>query len=141
MIGASIYGFVDYKKTSHDKEFTNMYEEKNVAEPVTVVENNKAEPVVKKEAVNTRIAAKEKKTVTKKPAAEPEEMIAPIKPIAEDEKMVATETKEIEKVTVDVPVSKTSGIEKKKRKLNTKLFSRGALDERYIEPKEKKKKD
>jgi hypothetical protein len=141
MIGASIYGFVDYKKTSHNKEFTNMYEEKNVTEPVAVVTNNKAEPAVKKEGSNNRVATKEKKAVTKKPAVENEETVVPIKPIAEDQKMVATETKEIEKVSVDVPVSKTSTIEKKKRRLNTKLFSRGALDERYIEPKEKKKKD
>jgi predicted phage gp36 major capsid-like protein len=32
MIGASIYGFVDYKKTSHNKEFTKMYDNKEEAE-------------------------------------------------------------------------------------------------------------
>jgi hypothetical protein len=141
MIGASIYGFVDYKKTSRNKEFTNMYEEKNVTEPVAVVTGNKTEPAVKKEAANIQAVAKENKTLTKKTAVVKEEMNTSIKPIAEEEKMVTSEAKEIEKVSVNVPVSKTSSIEKKKRRLSTKLFSRGALDERYIEPKAKVKKD
>ncbi|MEI9910110.1 MAG: hypothetical protein WDO71_10785 [Bacteroidota bacterium] len=33
MIGASIYGFVDYSKTSRHKEFTNMYNENETGEP------------------------------------------------------------------------------------------------------------
>ena len=28
MAGASIYGFIDYKKSSHDKNFRNLYENK-----------------------------------------------------------------------------------------------------------------
>ncbi len=36
MIGASIYGFVDYKQTSQKKEFTNMYVEEKAKEPVVV---------------------------------------------------------------------------------------------------------
>jgi hypothetical protein len=35
MIGASIYGFVDYKKTSHQKEFTGMYESNEINTPET----------------------------------------------------------------------------------------------------------
>jgi hypothetical protein len=34
MIGASIYGFVDYNKSRDKKEFKNMYAEKEVTEPV-----------------------------------------------------------------------------------------------------------
>ena len=33
MIGASIYGFIDYQKTSRKKEFTNMYKDKEVNKP------------------------------------------------------------------------------------------------------------
>jgi hypothetical protein len=36
MIGASIYGFVDYKKASHEKKFTGMYEEKTVSQSADV---------------------------------------------------------------------------------------------------------
>jgi len=40
MIGASIYGFIDYKKTSHKKEFAGMYKEtKPVTAPDPVKEN------------------------------------------------------------------------------------------------------
>jgi len=38
MIGAGIYGFVDYKKKTHSKEFQTLYreeEKKEVQEPVT----------------------------------------------------------------------------------------------------------
>ena len=31
MVGASIYGFIDYKKSSHDKNFRNLYENKEEA--------------------------------------------------------------------------------------------------------------
>ena len=34
MIGASIYGFVDYQKASRKKEFTKMYEEKKSKDPI-----------------------------------------------------------------------------------------------------------
>ena len=33
MIGASIYGFVDYNKTRDKKEFKDMYAEKEVTQP------------------------------------------------------------------------------------------------------------
>ena len=34
MIGASIYGFVDYNKTRNKKEFKDMYVEKEITQPV-----------------------------------------------------------------------------------------------------------
>jgi hypothetical protein len=76
--------------------------------------------------------------MTKKNAVKEEKVIASIKPIAEDEKIAVTERKEIGGLSVDIKVAKDNNIEKKiskKRKFSTKLFSRGALDERYIEPK------
>ncbi|MBL7741190.1 MAG: hypothetical protein JNK14_18350 [Chitinophagaceae bacterium] len=36
MIGASIYGFVDYSKTKGQKEFTGMYDEKETTSPAVV---------------------------------------------------------------------------------------------------------
>jgi hypothetical protein len=43
MIGASIYGFVDYKKTNRHKEFKTMYDETEVKEPVASEEKKQAE--------------------------------------------------------------------------------------------------
>lgn len=95
MIGASIYGFVDYKQARSKKEFNAMY-----AAPV---------PVRTEETVSV---------------AEPA-VATGITPAAVAEK------KEGEKKTA--PVKKKT-IKKKKRKFSTKLFSRGALDEKYIDP-------
>jgi hypothetical protein len=96
MIGASIYGFVDYKQTSRKKEFKTMYKE-----PVTA-------------------AVEEPKTVT-----------APVvTTVAKAEPVSAAENKEIKKSTAAVKKKNV----KKKRTFSTKLFSRGALDERYIKP-------
>lgn len=49
MVAASIYGFIDYKKSSHDKKFRTLYENKKEASaPVVGREAN----AVKEEAVN-----------------------------------------------------------------------------------------
>jgi hypothetical protein len=129
MIGASIYGFVDYKQTQGKKEFKEMYVEEKRTAPVVAVENAVAEPAVKKEVV------KEKKSASKKKlAAKEEEPYVIIEPIAEDELMENNEIKAIEKTTVDITASKDSDTEKKvvkkKKKLNTRLFSRAPLRER-----------
>lgn len=105
MIGASIYGFVDYKKTSRNKEFKNMYAEKKVSEPEPVNINDVAAPVTNIEEKNSSVKKKETKTT------------------------VVKNKKSVKKA-------------RKTRKFNTELFSRGAMDERYIEPiKEEKKSD
>jgi hypothetical protein len=49
MIGAGIYGFVDYNKTSRHKEFKNLYTEKKVIVPDLVNANRITEPVDEKE--------------------------------------------------------------------------------------------
>lgn len=66
MIGASIYGFVDYKKTSHKKEFTTMYND-NKKTQLATEDNKVTEPVVNKKlaAENKEIAGSEKKVVVK----------------------------------------------------------------------------
>ncbi len=43
MIGASIYGFVDYSKTSRHKEFKTMYDEPEVKQPVVTEEKKQTE--------------------------------------------------------------------------------------------------
>ena len=75
MIGASIYGFVDYKRNNNKKEFTRMYErEKN--EPATLVP---AEETSSKELSKKEAAIKEDvaiTTETPKTDASKEEIIA-----------------------------------------------------------------
>jgi len=53
MIGASIYGFIDYSKTSHRKEFKTMYDEPVIKEP-TPVEEKKLTPVVAPETTTRK---------------------------------------------------------------------------------------
>lgn len=133
MIGASIYGFVDYNKTRNNKEFNNMYAGIEPADPVLSPENKVNGQPEKKE-----VASKVKKTAVKKQVAEndAEKIIEPDIPVTEEKKMISKELKiENTDVTV-VPVKEDPSekiVKKKKRKLNTKLFSRGALDERYLD--------
>ena len=75
MIGASIYGFVDYSKTGHQPEFKAMYNENETAEPVIAEEKMEADivPVVSieklhvtekepvKEEIPTGIVSEQKK--------------------------------------------------------------------------------
>jgi hypothetical protein len=99
MIGASIYGFVDYSKTRNKKEFKNMYSGKELTQPV--VEN-------KTPSLNTAII--ETPVDNKKTA---------------DVNAVVSNTNTIQK-----PIAKV--VKKKNRTFSTRLFSRGALDEKYI---------
>lgn len=100
MIGASIYGFVDYKKSQDKAGFKTMYTEvkKPVEEPAADVK----EPAINSTAYNkTATGNTETKTAVAK-----------------------TNKKAAKKI-------------KKKRKVNVRLFSRGGLDDEYIEPKKK----
>lgn len=99
MIGASIYGFVDYNKTRNKKEFKNMYAEKEVTKPVT----EEKLPIVITEKIETPVVNKK---------------------AADDKSKVSNTT------TAKKSVTKIK--KQKKRKFNTRLFSRGALDEKYI---------
>lgn len=127
MIGASIYGFVDYKKTSREKEFTGMYAEEKSKAPVDVTVNEKAEPAVYKEVVTKKKAAVAKKAAVKKEDV----VVVPVKSIADDERLKTSEIKKIEEIPASVIPAKESitVIKDKKKKLNSKLFSRAPLRE------------
>jgi hypothetical protein len=103
MIGASIYGFVDYKHTRNKKEFKEMY------------------------------------SVAKTPAQEPDsenlQEEKEIKPVA-DTKVAANEAV---KKSAPVTTKKAKKKIKKKRVLETRFFSRGGLDDEYVEPIKEKK--
>jgi hypothetical protein len=138
MIGASIYGFVDYKKTSQSKEFKTLYAEPKEEQPEAVVTDNKIIPAEEKTTVaKQKITARNKKESTK------EEVAPAIKPIDPGDRL-ETVKKDIpaDNVTTVAPAKENIIVKtvKKKRRFSTKLFSRGALDERYIEPVKEAKK-
>jgi len=144
MIGASIYGFVDYQQTSQKKEFTDMYVKEKKTEPITVITEEKKEvvPVEKIEVVTKN----RKTTVTKKQTIQKEEEeVVAIDPIAEDEVLVAEEPQKIEETTIAImPYAENTIVKKsKKKKFSTKLFSRAPLrdiDEEEVPAKKDKKK-
>lgn len=91
MIGASIYGFVDYKQTKKQKEFKEMYTEKKEVVPVITPDEKLEKPIVEKEV-----------------------------------------TKQLVSTPVEEPVKSTKKIRPKKRKkINTELFSRAALSDEF----------
>jgi hypothetical protein len=119
MIGACIYGFVDYKKTSRKKEFTRMYESPEVKEQVITVEKNI--PVAEE---TSQVVTTTKKTPLKE------------EPAAMKSKVVIAAAEKIESVSVVVntaSLKETGSAEKfkqaRKKKLNYKLFSRAPLRE------------
>ena len=101
MVGASIYGFIDYKKSSHDQSFINLYENKEQAikpgerkvpdpakgtlmksEPTEEIKINE-EPKEKKKKIRTKEFSRaaldekyvneERKTITKKESTKKEQ--------------------------------------------------------------------
>ena len=134
MIGASIYGFVDYKQNRNKKEFKEMYGEEKAIVPVEIINDKHTASLEQNDNAEKQAVSNKKLAITKNPAISKEETFNAIKPNADDEKVAPAETK------VTSQVSNNNGVEKKikkKRKFSTKLFSRGALDERYVNPKEK----
>jgi hypothetical protein len=136
MVGASIYGFVDYKKASQKREFSNMYEATEKTNEVLPAKEtiNENEPVndVKPE-MTKKLVIPVKKELIKEDLSEDsyesffDDEIEPVEKIESEKTVVKepelkgnTETKNV------IPA-------KKKKKLNYKLFSRAPLEEKYLE--------
>jgi hypothetical protein len=117
MIGASIYGFVDYKNTSQQKEFSSMYDEEKKTSPVTE-EKVISEPV-------------DKKLIAEKKAGDKHEIAVTVKDTKESKPAVTKKSK---------PVVKKA----KKKKFDHRIFSRAPLRDEEInmpelvKPEEKK---
>lgn len=127
MIGAGIYGFVDYKQTHNKKEFKEMYSEEKKPAPVaeTLKQEIKAAEPEKTVIVKAKPVVKEKKAVIK------EEAIRPIEPIAEEDLMVVEKKDLTEKPVVSKVPAKESSLTKpvKKKKVRKEFFSRGRMPE------------
>ncbi len=127
MIGASIYGFVDYKQTHQKKAFQDMYKEEKKAVVVSPAEEK---PVIAEEKISTPVV-KEKKVISKKVKTEPkEELIPVIEPVSEEEKTVST-VKAIENNT-DRPEPASENKVVKKKKVRKEFFSRGRMPEEEV---------
>ena len=132
MIGASIYGFVDYKQTHRKKEFKEMYIADVSTTPADVTNETKInEPVEKKDIVVTnKKTSSKKQSITKK---EKDEEVKGIKAISDDLKITSKQTNNIGDATVSVKAAENPDTEKKvvkkKKKLNSKLFSRAPIRE------------
>jgi hypothetical protein len=107
MVAASTYGLVDYKRSSHDKNFRNLYENKK---EITMPGESKEPSAAKDEGVN----ATELKTQTEKTTKQED--------VKKGELKASTTTDK-------------KPVVKKKRKISAEKFSRAPLDEKYLEEK------
>lgn len=110
MIGASIYGFVDYSQASNKKEFNDMYTVEKEKPAVATLKTDTDQPT--KEAIQKEDNPVEKKNDTP----------VNIKGEKEDKSEKYTDEKKNE-----------NKVKKGKRKLSTKLFSRAPLREEMEE--------
>ena len=141
MTGASIYGFIDYKKSNHRKEFTNMYK---TGENETVTE--KTLPAVKATANEMKKEITGIKTI--KPALANKKKTRPVIAVAKEIKpgkeigrmtLNPVEPVKSEEISTDKVNPKPSSI-KGKKVVSYKLFSRGSLEKKYIDKELKSKK-
>ncbi|MFZ1312508.1 MAG: hypothetical protein WAR38_06555 [Chitinophagaceae bacterium] len=110
MIGASIYGFVDYSQASNKKEFNDMYTVEKEKPAVATLKTDNDQPT--KQAIRKEDKTGEKKNVTP----------VNIKAKKEDKSEKYADEKK-----------KEYKVKKEKRKLSTKLFSRAPLREEMEE--------
>ncbi len=128
MIGASVYGIVDHSKTKNNRKFSNMYETKEVKEPVIV----KEDPVPLTEE-KVKAPGKKTKKMAIKETVKDETTIYRSK-----QDVVAAVKKDSDPVITETATLKENGATEKykkakKRKLNHKLFSRAPLREEFDE--------
>lgn len=138
MIGASIYGFVDYKQTHNKKAFREMYASEKKTVPATTPVTEKLAPVTaqKNEPVSP------KKPVIRSSAGNPKEDPTPsLQPVSAAEKTSGI-SKQInaEPVIAPEPAKETKVV--KKKKIRKEYFSRGRIPEEevVIEPAKKESK-
>lgn len=125
MIGASIYGFVDYKQTHNKKEFKDMYAEKKAITPEIVNKEEKTTTPEKEVTVSVKPALSKKKTAVKR------EEIEPVKAISEEDKMT-TSVKSIDEDILDKPEPAKETRAVKKKKVRKEFFSRGRMPEEEV---------
>ncbi len=125
MIGASVYGFVDYNKTSHNKEFKNLYTDTKKKEQATVAVTNEIHPAIEKATMEKTSPVVHHKETT---ARDKTDVV--LKPGIPEKKMVTEKPDILQTETVTTnPSGDSSEVkpELKKRKFSARLFSRAPL--------------
>ena len=79
MVGASIYGFVDYSKTKRSKEFSKMYDEPSIQKPGDTKTND--DPVIseKETGLVEEIVVEKKEAVKNSNVSKPAFVKKPVK--------------------------------------------------------------
>ncbi|HYC39914.1 MAG TPA: hypothetical protein VEB63_05440 [Chitinophagaceae bacterium] len=122
MVAATVYGVMDLRNTSRKKEFTGMYSTETPAVPAEenvvpqITEEKKPEPKSRKVVVRTEKPAPAKTDVRK--------YVSRVEPIVTPTPAVKTD---------ELKEPKTVKTTKKPKRVNHKLFSRGSMEERYVE--------
>lgn len=129
MIGASIYGFVDLKNKSQQKEFKTLYKEEKAKTPVVTEAGKTTRPMtVPEEKTANTVPAK--KMVKKEEA--PKTMKS-LKPVSAEDRPETSTVKNIEETFVGENLDPSNDVDrkllKKKKRLSTKLFSRAPIRE------------
>jgi hypothetical protein len=137
MVGASVYGFVDYKKASQKNEFSEMYESTEKSNEVLPA---KETSITKEPVTEMKTEASKKISVLPvKKTLEEETLTEELNESVFFEEILPVEKIESEKALVKEPELKGDteiknvSSSKKKKKLNHKLFSRAPLEEKYLE--------
>jgi hypothetical protein len=126
MAGACIYGFTDYRKTSTKNEFREMYTEEKQVVP--------ASGELPKETIEASLAEVSKpQTVARKKSIRPAEESGTDITLTAPERMDGTEMAEIGNSEVTVEPPKKISFKKKKKRLDSKMFSRAPIREVHEE--------
>ncbi len=123
MAGACIYGFTEYRNSSQNEGFKEMYTEEK---PVKAA--NLPAVTEKQETVAT-VPAKSKSELFRKKTVRVVEDVKETKSLSRPERMESTETAKIEKADVDLAPSEKLVVKKKKKRVNSKMFSRAPIRE------------
>jgi hypothetical protein len=129
MACACIYGFTEYRTTSGNEGFKEMYtaEKKIQAEPESVI-SDKQEAVVPVAKVTVP-----KAEVARKKSIRPAVVEKEVKVLSKPERLDPTGPGKIEKAEVTVTPPEKIVIKKKKKRLNSKMFSRAPIREHQEE--------
>lgn len=139
MAGACIYGFTEYRHTSGTEAFQEMYTaEKPAKAPATEVES------VQEEVIPVAVISPSKKHVSRKKSVRPVAEETETKTLSKPERVESTSTANISKEEVNIVPPEKMVIKKKKKRVNSKMFSRAPIREEHedlILVPEKKKAD
>jgi hypothetical protein len=126
MVGASIYGFISYKKTSKQNEFQNMYSTKKAEDNSSLNNTVGKDASVKNESSKTGVD-------TKSTDATNNGLIKSSSKVVGSDKQNDQTQDETTMGTVRESKHRSEKETPKSRKLSYKLFSRAPLDEKYID--------